>query len=149
VFELCEFLGDVLQVEGIEGSFPHRVGLHASCHGLRGLRLGPASELGGTGPDKVRHLLRSLAGIELADLERPDECCGFGGTFAVEEAAMSREMGLDRLADHRRAGVEVITSVDMSCLMHLQGLALRHDQPVRLMHVAEILAEAVPGEGSG
>src|SRR5258708_6864725 len=83
VLELCEFLADVLEVERLEGKFPHRVGLHQSCHGLRELRLGKSSELMAAPFNKAQKLLESLEGITLTQLTRPDECCGFGGTFAV------------------------------------------------------------------
>jgi L-lactate dehydrogenase complex protein LldE len=139
-FELCEFLYDVVGIRRSEGRFPHRVGLHQSCHGLRELGLGRPSELMTERVDKVRCLLESLDGIRFTDLTRPDECCGFGGTFAVAEEAMSVMMGLDRLADHERAGSEVLTSVDMSCLMHLDGLIRRRKLPVHVLHVAQILA---------
>lgn len=139
-FELCEFLYDVLQVRAIEGRFPHRVGLHQSCHGLRELRLGPSSELVGAAPNKAGELLASLEGIELTKLERPDECCGFGGTFAVAEEAVSCMMGLDRIDDHLRAGTQVLTAGDMSCLMHLEGLIRRRGISMRVMHLAQILA---------
>jgi L-lactate dehydrogenase complex protein LldE len=141
-FELCEFLHDVLGVRGVEGSFPHRVGLHQSCHGLRELRLASDSERVTESFNKARTLLESLEGITFGELDRPDECCGFGGTFAVGEEAVSCVMGNDRLDDHGRAGTEVLTAVDMSCLMHLEGLARRQRRPVRVMHVAEILAES-------
>lgn len=144
VFELCEFLRDVLSIDKIGGRFPHRVGLHQSCHGLRGLRLGAASELVGATESKVVGLLQSIEGLEMAELDRPDECCGFGGTFAVEEDAVSCAMGLDRLDDHSRANVEVMASVDMSCLMHLSGLAGRRGDAIRFLHVAQILAESLP-----
>ena len=139
-FELCEFLTDVVGVDHIEGSFPRRVGLHNACHGLRELRLGNPSEHMAPGFNKVRSLLEGLEGIELVELDRSDECCGFGGTFAVAEEAVSSRMGLDRLADHQQAGAEVIASADMSCLMHLGGLARRRRMPLAVMHVAEILA---------
>ncbi len=146
-FELCEFLVDVLKIDRIEGRFPHRVGLHQSCHGLRELGLARQSELGPTDHpqvNKVRTLLQSLEGITLVDLERPDECCGFGGTFAVKEAAVSCMMGRDRIADHQQAGAEIMTAGDMSCLMHLEGLMKRDKTPIRVMHVAEILAGNQP-----
>jgi L-lactate dehydrogenase complex protein LldE len=150
-FELCEFLTDVLHVERVSGRFPHKVGLHQSCHGLRELRLGSASELGGAGDaksNKARKLLESLTGIELTQLSRPDECCGFGGTFAVAEEAVSCMMGLDRIHDHQQAGTEVLTANDMSCLLHLGGLISRQRVPMRVMHIAEILAESgANGEG--
>jgi L-lactate dehydrogenase complex protein LldE len=139
-FELCEFLVDVLHVEKIEGRFAHKVGLHQSCHGLRELRLGRSSELVAAPFSKVRQLVAGLDGIELTELSRPDECCGFGGTFAVAEEAVSCMMGRDRIHDHQQAGTEVLTGNDMSCLMHLGGLLRRDGVPMRVMHVAEILA---------
>ena len=144
-FELCEFIHDVLEIRGLKGRFAHRVGLHQSCHGLRELRLANSSELVAESYNKVRSLLASLDGIQLTLLERPDECCGFGGTFAVSEEAVSCMMGLDRIADHENAGSEIITAGDMSCLMHLDGLIRRQGKPIRILHVAEILAEATRG----
>src|SRR5216683_2555000 len=141
VFELCEFLHDVLQVRP-RGRFPHRVGLHQSCHGLRELRLGSGSERLVPPFDKVRALLEDIEGLQLVELARPDECCGFGGTFAVSEDAVSCAMGRDRIADHQRGGAEIIAGADMSCLMHLEGLLRRDGKPLRVMHVAELLAEA-------
>lgn len=141
VYELCEFLHDVLKVQP-RGRFPHRVGLHQSCHGLRELRLGAGSERRISGFDKIRDLLSGLEGLELVQLARPDDCCGFGGTFAVYEEAISCAMGKDRIADHERAGAEIIAGADMSCLMHLSGLLQRQKKPIRVMHVAELLEEA-------
>jgi L-lactate dehydrogenase complex protein LldE len=138
-YELCEFLTDVLEVATLKASFPHRVGLHDSCHGLRGLRLGRASELHAPDFSKVRRLLEQVQDLDLVDLDRRDECCGFGGTFAVAEEALSVKMGRDRLRDHLAHGAEVITGTDMSCLMHLQGLIRREGLPLRVVHVAEIL----------
>lgn len=140
-YELCEFLVDVLRVESLPVKFPHRVGLHQSCHGLRELRLGSSSEMVGPPFSKVRQVLQMCEGISFTELQRADECCGFGGTFAVAEEAISCMMGLDRLADHRQAGTEILTGNDMSCLMHLEGLLRRRgDSGPRVMHVAEILA---------
>jgi L-lactate dehydrogenase complex protein LldE len=141
VYELCEFLHDVVRASP-RGKFAHRVGLHQSCHGLRELRLGSGSERRIEPFDKVRDLLSGLEGIQLVELSRPDECCGFGGAFAVSEEAISCAMGKDRIADHERAGAEIIAGGDMSCLMHLSGLLRRERKPLRVMHVAEILAEA-------
>jgi L-lactate dehydrogenase complex protein LldE len=141
-YELCEFLVDVLKIERAPGRFAHRVGLHQSCHGLRELRLGAGSERRIAPFSKVGSLLAGLAGIELVELARPDDCCGFGGTFAVTEDAVSCLMGRDRIADHERARAEIMTAVDMSCLMHLEGLIQRERRPLRVMHVAEILAAA-------
>jgi L-lactate dehydrogenase complex protein LldE len=141
-FELCEFLVDVAKITRVQGRFPHRVGLHQSCHGLRELRLASGSERVVEPFGKVQGLLSQLEGITLVELSRPDECCGFGGVFSVGEPAISTMMGRDRIADHEKAGAEVVTGVDASCLLHLEGLARRERRPLRFLHVAEILAEA-------
>jgi L-lactate dehydrogenase complex protein LldE len=138
-FEFCEFLVDVLNVSGWEGEFPRRVGLHQACHGLRELRLGQPSEVVSPPFNKVAQLLQGLAGIELVELDRVDECCGFGGTFAVSEEAVSVQMGRDRLADHVTSKSDVVVAADMSCLMHLQGLSTRQQIPLNFMHVAQVL----------
>ena len=144
VHELCEFLVDVLGAPRLAVRFPHRVGLHPSCHGLRDLGLARASERSGPAFDKVATLLAGIDGLELVSAERGDECCGFGGTFAVDEPEVSCRMGIDRLGAHQRAGAQVVTSVDASCLLHLRGLAERRASPLRVMHVAEILAGREP-----
>ena len=141
VFELCEFLHDVLHAQP-RGRYEARVGLHQSCHGLRELRLGTGSERILAPRDKVRDLLAGIEGLELVPLQRPDECCGFGGAFSIDEEAISCRMGRDRIADHERAGAEIIAAGDMSCLMHLQGLLRRDQKPLRVVHLAELLAEA-------
>jgi len=142
IYELTEFLTDVMKIEGLDGRFPHKVGLHQSCHGLRGLRNGKSSELAGKASSKARTLLSSLKDIHLVDLARTDECCGFGGTFSVFEEAVSARMGKDRIHDHMKNGAEIITATDMSCLMHLEGVIKRNRHPLRVMHVAEILNTA-------
>ncbi len=139
-FELCEFLYDQLGIRQIDASFPHTVSLHSSCHGLRELRLGPCSEQRVERVNKVRDLLQSVDGLKIADLERVDECCGFGGTFSVNEADTSVAMGLSRVADHVRSGSEAIVAGDMSCLMHMSGLIRRRDVDLQVMHVAQIFA---------
>jgi L-lactate dehydrogenase complex protein LldE len=143
-FELSEFLVDIVGVTKVDGEFPRRVGLHMSCHGLRELRIARSSErMDATPFNKTRFLLSQLKGIELVStVARPDECCGFGGTFAVAEEAVSCMMGRDRIADHRNAGAQVIAGFDMSCLMHLDGLIRRDQTPLEVLHVAEILAGA-------
>jgi L-lactate dehydrogenase complex protein LldE len=139
--ELCEFLHDVLQVRP-RGRFAARVGLHQSCHALRELRGASGSERLVHPYSKIRTLLEGIEGLQLAELARSDECCGFGGTFAITEEAVSCAMGRDRIADHERAGAEVITSADSSCLMHLEGLIRRDGKKLRVLHVAELLEEA-------
>lgn len=143
IFELSEFLVDILKFEGCVGEFPHRLGFHASCHGLRGLNLGNPSELNTQPFNKVFELLKNIKDLEWVELSRKDECCGFGGTFAVAEEALSVQMGKDRLADHKEKGAEIIVGGDMSCLMHLQGIADRQKSSIRTMHFAEILNQLV------
>ena len=139
IYDLVEFLLDVLEIDHLDSSFPYRVGLHRSCHGLRAMHLSKPSELMCDIPLKWERVLGMVKGVELAKLNRTDECCGFGGTFAVSEEAVSVKMGRDRLADHLANNVEVLTSGDMSCLMHLQGIARRENSGPRIVHLANIL----------
>jgi L-lactate dehydrogenase complex protein LldE len=139
-FELCEFLADVVKVDSLGVRFPHRVSVHQSCHGLRELRLAASSETRFYGTrDKMRELLDKVDGITWAKPQRSDECCGFGGTFAVNEADVSVAMGRDRIADHLAADSEVIVAGDMSCLMHLDGLIRRSGTPLKVMHISQVL----------
>jgi L-lactate dehydrogenase complex protein LldE len=139
VFEFTEFLTDILEVEALDARFPHKVGLHQSCHGQRGLHLSQMSELVAPPFSKPEKLLGMVKDIELIKPERVDECCGFGGTFCVFEEAVSAKMGKDRVADHQNKGVEIITGVDVSCLMHMEGIMRRQKSPMKVMHIAEIL----------
>jgi L-lactate dehydrogenase complex protein LldE len=139
VYELTEFLTDVLQVKDIKSRFPHVVGLHQSCHGQRGLMLSQMSEIVGPAFSKTENLLNMVDGLKLVTLDRKDECCGFGGTFCVTEEAVSVKMGVDRVQDHSSQGVEFITGTDMSCLMHLDGILRRQKSKIKVAHVAEIL----------
>ncbi|HEU4791685.1 MAG TPA: (Fe-S)-binding protein [Flavobacterium sp.] len=139
VFELTEFITDVLKVEMIPGNFPHKVGLHQSCHGQRGLKLSQMSELNAPYFSKPIQLLSNIEGIHLVSLSRKDECCGFGGTFCVTEEAISVKMGQDRIKDHEKHQVEYIAGFDMSCLMHLEGILKREKSAIKIIHIAEIL----------
>lgn len=143
IYELSEFLTDILKVGTINGSFPHKIGFHSSCHGQRGLRLSSSSELNEVPFSKAKDLFAGVKDLELVELSRKDECCGFGGTFAVSEEALSVQMGKDRLADHLEHQVEIICGGDTSCLMHLQGIAEKNHKPVKFMHLAEILNQAI------
>ena len=138
-YELVSFLTDVLKVKALDASFPHKVGMHQSCHGLRGLKLAQMSELNAPDFSKPAQLLDMVNDIEIIKLNRPDECCGFGGTFCVAEEAVSAKMGQDRVADHVQHGAEYITGVDMSCLMHMEGILKRQKSNVKIIHIAEIL----------
>jgi L-lactate dehydrogenase complex protein LldE len=138
-YELVSFLTDILKVEKLEASFPYKVGLHQSCHGQRGLKLAQMSELNALPFSKPMDLLNMVKYIEMIELDRKDECCGFGGTFCVAEETVSAKMGIDRVADHTRNHVEYITGVDMSCLMHLEGILKRQKSNIKIIHIAEIL----------
>jgi L-lactate dehydrogenase complex protein LldE len=139
IYELTEFLTDILQVRQLPASFPYRVGWHNSCHGQRGLHLASSSEEVAPSFSKPEQLLKGVAGLELLYPERIDECCGFGGTFCVFEEAVSVKMGEDRIREHEQNTVEVIAATDISCLMHLEGILNRKGSPVKVMHIAEIL----------
>ena len=139
VYELCDFILNILKIKDIGASFPYKVGVHKSCHGLRGLRLGSCSEVVGPYFSYIEELLKEVKGVEIMPIKRSDECCGFGGTFAVTEEAISVKMGKDKIKDHLESGVEVITATDTSCLMHLEGLINRNKQPLKILHIAEIL----------
>ncbi|GAB3594888.1 glycolate oxidase [Acetobacter peroxydans] len=139
-YELVEFLHDVLKVDAFPwAEFPHKVGLHNSCGTLRALRTASMSELGEPFFSKPMDLLSKVRGISFATPRRPDECCGFGGTFSVTEEAVSARMGVDKVRDHHEAGAEYIVSADTSCMMHQQGCAERAGVPIRFIHIAEIL----------
>ena len=138
--ELCDFLANVLHAPPLDVAFPHTVGLHVGCHMRRGLRLAPASEITPEQGGVMRGLLSQVRGLTLVEPERADECCGFGGTFAITEDAVSARMGQDKVAAHRRLGAEVIASGDVSCLLHLEGVIRRQRLPMRVLHIAEILA---------
>ncbi|MGQ0840598.1 (Fe-S)-binding protein [Actinokineospora sp.] len=131
VLEFTELLVDVLGMTDVGAAFPHRVTYHPTCHGLRVLDLG----------DRPTLLLRAVRGLRLLDLPGARECCGFGGTFALKNADTSVAMGADKARHVVETGAEVLAAVDNSCLMHVGGLLSRQRAGVRVMHVAEILAE--------
>lgn len=139
IFELTEFLTDVLNMETVHAKFPHRVGMHISCHGQRMLGLSSMSERVLPPFSKAEQLLKGVEGLELVKALRVDECCGFGGTFCVTEEAVSVRMGQDRVEEHLANDVEYITGGDTSCLMHLEGILKRAKSNVKVIHLAEIL----------
>ena len=139
-YELVEFLHDVLKVDAFPwAEFPHKVGLHNSCSTLRKLRTAKASEIDEAFFSKPIDLLSKVRGIQFVTPSRPDECCGFGGTFSIFEEPVSAKMGYDKIADHRAAGAEYIVSADMSCLMHQKGCAERLGLDIRFIHIAQVL----------
>jgi len=130
VFEFSEFLTKRLGLEDVGAYYPHRVTYHASCHGLRNLGLGD-------GPQK---LLKAVRGIDLVEIEGLEQCCGFGGTFAVKNADVSSAMLAEKTNAVLNTGAEACTACDNSCLMHIQGALHRQRTGVRTVHLAEILA---------
>jgi L-lactate dehydrogenase complex protein LldE len=139
-FELVEFLHDILNVEAFPwAEFPHKVALHNNCNTLRGLNIASMSELRTSPFSKPLDLLRKVRGIEMVEIARPDECCGFGGTFSVFEEGVSAKMGHDKVRDFVQAGADYVTSSDSSCMMHQQGCAMRAGAPVKFIHIAQIL----------
>jgi L-lactate dehydrogenase complex protein LldE len=137
VHELSEFLVDVLGVTDVGASFPHRVTYHPTCHSLRMLGVG----------DRPRRLLEQVRGLTLVDLPAAEECCGFGGTFALKNADVSVAMGTDKARHVRETGAEVLVAGDSSCLMQVGGVLSRQQSGVRVLHLAEVLAatDGVPG----
>jgi L-lactate dehydrogenase complex protein LldE len=129
-YELSEFLVDVLGVEDVGASYPHRVTYHPTCHSLRMLHV----------EDKPLRLLRRVRGIDLVELPNADQCCGFGGTFAVKNAPTSTAMLADKMRDVLITRAEVCTAGDSSCLMHIGGGLSRLRAGVGTIHLAEILA---------
>ena len=138
--DLVTFLHDILKVREPLGRFPHKVSLHNSCHGVRVLGLSSPSERNIEPFNKMADLLSLVDGIEVVEPERKDECCGFGGMFTVEETAVSRRMGKDKLARHIATGAQYITGPDASCLLHLKNIARATGADIRFKHIAEILA---------
>jgi L-lactate dehydrogenase complex protein LldE len=113
--------------------------LHIGCATLRGLREASTSEIVEPAFNKPARLLSGVKGIELVSPQRPDECCGFGGTFSVVEEPVSAKMGYDKVADHQGAGAEYVVSPDMSCVMHQKGCAQRLGLPLKFIHIAQVL----------
>jgi L-lactate dehydrogenase complex protein LldE len=129
-FELSEFLVKVMGVTDVGASFPHTVTYHASCHGLRELKL----------RNEPQQLLRAVKGLKLVDMLRSDECCGFGGTFATKFEGISVAMGDQKADSIAVTGAEYVTAIDPSCLMHVQGILGHRKDRARTIHLASILA---------
>ena len=130
VYELTEFLVHRLELEDVGAYFPHRVTYHPTCHSLRSLHVG----------DAPLRLLRAVRGIDLVELPGAEECCGFGGTFALKNADTSMAMLSDKLRNILDTHAEVCAAADNSCLMHIGGALHRQRAGVRTLHIAEILA---------
>jgi L-lactate dehydrogenase complex protein LldE len=139
-FDLVEFVHDILKVDAFPwASFPHRVAYHNNCNALRGLGHASMSELHVEPFSKPLDLLRKVRGVEIVHLARPDECCGFGGTFSVFAEPISAKMGQDKVSDQHQSGAEYVVSADSSCMMHQQGTAEREGIPLKYIHIAQVL----------
>ena len=130
VYDLSEFIVDVLGTVDVGAWFPHPVTYHPTCHSLRVAKVG----------DRPLRLLRAVEGIELRELPDAEQCCGFGGTFSVKNSDTSVAMGTDKVRNVLDTGAEYIVTGDNSCLMHIGGLLSREKSGVRPIHLAEILA---------
>lgn len=139
MYEICEFLHDIVKPTSLNARFPHKVSIHNSCHGVRLMGLSAPSEQNIPYHSKLRDLLSLVDGIEITEPERRDECCGFGGLFSIEESAVSVRMGRDKVQRHIATGAEFITGADSSCLMHMQGVIEREKLPISTKHIVEIL----------
>lgn len=140
IFEICEFIHDIVKPDALQAEFPHKVSIHNSCHGVRMMGLSAPSELQVPYYSKLRDLLSLVKGIEVVEPERRDECCGFGGLFSVEESEVSVKMGRDKVRRHMATGAEYITGADSSCLMHQNGIIAADKLPIKTIHIVEILA---------
>jgi len=132
VFEFSEFMVKVAHVTDVGANFPHRVAFHDSCHGLRELRL----------KQEPRELLRHVRGIDLVELPYAEDCCGFGGTFAVKFGMISAAMGDAKAGNAEASGAEFLTSADPSCLLHIDGVLRRRKSKVRTIYLASMLAQS-------
>lgn len=140
IYDICEFIHDVVKPKSLPAKFPHKVSIHNSCHGVRELNLSSPSERNIPYFNKLRDLLELVKGVEVFEPKHIDECCGFGGMFAVEEQGISTCMGRDKVKDHMETGAEYITGADSSCMMHMQGVIKREKLPIKTIHIVEILA---------
>jgi L-lactate dehydrogenase complex protein LldE len=129
-YELSQFLVDVLGVTDVGAYYPHRVTYHPTCHSLRMLTVG----------DRPLRLLRAVRGLDLVELPGADQCCGFGGTFAIKNADTSTAMLADKMSNVHSTHAEVCTAGDASCLLHIGGGLSRLRSGTRTVHLAEILA---------
>jgi L-lactate dehydrogenase complex protein LldE len=129
-FELSEFLVKVEGVTEVGAAFPHTVTYHASCHGLRELKL----------REEPLQLLRQVKGLTLVEMTRAEECCGFGGTFAAKFPDISAAMGTSKAECVAATGAEFVTAIDPSCLLHMEGILGKRKSSARTIHLASILA---------
>ncbi|MBB1317012.1 (Fe-S)-binding protein [Shewanella sp. SR43-4] len=144
LYELTEFLHDVAPIKSFKRPVAAKISLQMSCHGIRMLNLAtPTEEMGKQRFNKVEAVLGNIAGLEIVYPARIDECCGFGGTFAVDEGAVSAKMGKDKAQAHAATGAKYAVGFDPSCLLHLDGMIRRQQLPIETRHIAQIINDAL------
>ncbi len=138
-YELVSFLTDVCGIDTVEASFAQTVTYHDSCSGLRELGI----------QSQPRQLLKTVQGITLTEMKEPHVCCGFGGTFCIKYSDISTRMVSDKVADIQATEAHVILAGDMGCLLNIAGRLQRLNSPVKVYHIAEVLADmaTVPAIG--
>jgi len=130
MFELTDFLVNVLKVTDLGATFNHKVTYHDSCAALREYGI----------KDEPRELLKHVKGLELIEMKDTDVCCGFGGTFSVKHEAISTAMADQKVQNALETKAEYIISTDSSCLMHQEGFIKKHNKPIKVAHIADVLA---------
>lgn len=130
VFEFSEFLVEVAHQEDVGARFDGAITYHDSCHALRELKI----------KEQPRRLLRHVRGLELREMQPAEECCGFGGTFAVKFGKLSCDMLTGKIKAIQKTGADTVVSIDPSCMMQIRGGLSRRRLPIRTMHLAEVLA---------
>jgi L-lactate dehydrogenase complex protein LldE len=131
IFELTDYLVNILKVEDVGASFSAKATIHDSCAALREYGL----------KDEARKLLSKVRGLEIIEMEDTDVCCGFGGTFSVKHEAIATAMAEQKVENALKTGAEYIISTEASCLMHLEGYITRNNLPIKVMHIADVLAK--------
>jgi L-lactate dehydrogenase complex protein LldE len=137
IFEFSDFMINVLKVESIPGKLSAKVTYHDSCAALREY---------GLSPETPRKLLKFVEGIELIEMRKTDECCGFGGAFAIKHEPISTAMAEQKVLDALATGAQYIISTDLSCLMHLNGYIKKHNLNIKIMHIIDLIAQGLTSE---
>lgn len=139
-YDIVEFLHDVLQVKELPwAEFNGKVALHNGCHSLRFLNHARPSEIMEPYFSKTEDLLKLVRGLEVCYATRRDECCGFGGAFSIWDPDCAGQMGLDKVNDYARNGLNHVVSADFSCLVHQSTVARKHGIDLKTYYIAEIL----------
>ena len=129
-FELSQFLVDILEIEDVGASYKGKITYHDSCHPLRGLGVS----------DQPRRLIQHLKHAEFIEMKDSDRCCGFGGTFSIKYPDISTAMVDDKIRNIIESGADTVTGCDISCLMNIQGRLSRMGSPIKVLHIAQLLA---------